>query len=67
MEGRRSLDTNQCGDLIHRKPDVVRRLARQGKIPFRKLNGQFLFFVDEIEQWIDRAPGKTLADIQNDS
>jgi hypothetical protein len=63
MEEKEYFGTNQCGELIERKPDVVRRLAREGKIPFRKLNGRLLFSSSEIREFLDRLPGKTIDEI----
>ena len=58
------LNTRECADLILRTPEAVRRLAVTGKIPYRKPGGRFMFPIDEIEQWIHGAPGKTIGEIE---
>lgn len=57
------LSTNEVASLILRTPGSVRRLVAEGKIPYRKPNGRFMFPLDEIQQWIDGAPGKTINEI----
>lgn len=63
MEEKEYFGTKQCGELMDRKPDVVRRLAREGKIPFRRFNGRLLFASSEIRKFLDGLPGKTIDEI----
>jgi len=57
------LTTNEVANLILRTAGSVRRLVAEGKIPYRKPNGRFMFPLDEIKQWIEGAPAKTINEI----
>jgi hypothetical protein len=58
---RRPLTTQQAARYIKRKSaGAVRNLVMRGKIPYRKVAGRLVFFSDELDAWMDQAPGLTL-------
>ena len=64
MEARRQyLDTNECAELINRTPHSVRRLVMRGRIPYRKAGGRLMFPANEIIQWIEDSPGKSVDEV----
>ncbi len=52
------LDTALVADLLGMNVQVVRRLAREGKIPAYRLPGgrAFRFFRDEVLEWLKSYP-----------
>lgn len=64
---RETLDTNGAATYLHRTPGSIRNLVMRQKIPFRKPGGRLIFFIDELDAWIEEAPGITLDDIRKDN
>lgn len=59
-------DVNQLSREIHRTPAAIRNLCLRRKIPFRKPAGRLVFVVEEIRQWVDRAAGLRLEDLDEE-
>ena len=58
------LSTEQCAELIGRTPGAVRNLVLRNIIPFRKPAGRLMFIREEIEAWIENAPGLRLDEFE---
>jgi len=53
----------KTAEFLDRSEGAVRNLVLRRKIPFRKVGGRHLMFIeDEITAWIQKAPGVTLDD-----
>lgn len=69
-EGRESdgqyMDIDHVSSYIDRSKGSIRNLVLRGAIPYRKQAGRLMFLKDEIDQWLQAAPGKTLVEIKND-
>lgn len=52
----RLISSNAVADMTGWSPDTIRRMARQGRIPARRVGARYRFNVDEIEQWIAELP-----------
>lgn len=52
----RLIDSNAVADLTGFTPNTIRRLARQGRIPARRVGQRYRFDVAEIEAWIAGLP-----------
>ena len=59
------LNTEQAAEFINRTPGAVRNLVMRQRIPFRKRAGRVYFFSDELERWMDSAPGIRLEDLKS--
>jgi len=58
------LDIHQTSKFIHRSPGAIRNLVLRGRIPYRKVGGRRLVFLqEELEKWIMSAPGLRLEEI----
>ncbi len=57
------LNTEGAGKKIKRTAGAVRNLVMRRRIPFRKAGGRLYFFEDELEAWIDKAPGVRIEEI----
>jgi len=51
------LNTYEVAKFLGRSPAAIRNLVLRRAIPFRKVAGRLVFLRDEIESWIDNAPG----------
>ncbi|NIO20908.1 MAG: helix-turn-helix domain-containing protein [Candidatus Aenigmarchaeota archaeon] len=51
------LTVKQLGEMIGRSPSAVRNLCLRRRVPYRKVAGRLIFVRQEIEDWIDSAPG----------
>lgn len=60
MEKSKHFDTCGVAEYLGRTPAAIRALAMRRKIPFRKVNGRLMFLLDELDSWIESAPGLTL-------
>lgn len=60
------LDINQLSEYIHRSKGAIRNLVLRRAIPYRKPAGRLIFLKEEIDQWVQMAPGKKLEEIEND-
>jgi predicted DNA-binding transcriptional regulator AlpA len=56
--------TKQCAQFLGVDQCWVRRRAREGRLPYRRLNGLLRFNAAEIREWADRQPGKRLDEEQ---
>lgn len=48
---------------LKRSPGAIRNLTLRRAIPYRKVAGRLVFIRDEIEKWIESAPGLRLKDL----
>jgi len=64
---REILDTQQCAAYLHRSAGAVRNLVMRRQIPYRKQAGRLLFFVDEIDAWLNEAPGLSLDELRKNN
>ena len=62
----RYMDIGELTSYIKRTKGAVRNLVLKRAIPYRKQAGRLIFLKDEIDQWLQMAPGKTLDEIKND-
>ena len=59
---RKDLDTDQLALYLHITPAQVNKMAVRGKIPGRKVNGEWRFSESEIHHWLEEQIG--LSDAQ---
>ena len=52
----RLVSSNVVADMTGWTPDTIRRMARQGRIPARRVGQRYRFNVEEIEQWMAELP-----------
>lgn len=55
--------THEAGLYIGRSEGAVRNLVLRRAIPFRKPGGRLVFIKQELDQWIESAPGVRLDEI----
>ena len=60
------LTIEDLSSYIHRSKGAIRNLVLRRAIPFRKPAGRLIFLKEEIDQWVNVAPGKTLNEIRNE-
>jgi hypothetical protein len=58
------LTTNECAKLSKRTPGAIRNLVLRRAIPYRKVSGRLVFLINEIQSWIENAPGVRLKDLE---
>ena len=63
MDFKKYLTTDECADLLRRTPGAIRNLVLRRAIPYRKQGGRLYFLREEIEKWIEGAPGLRIEDI----
>jgi predicted DNA-binding transcriptional regulator AlpA len=54
----------ECAEFLGRSQSAVRNLVLRRQIPFRHVAGRLVFFPDEIDRWIRKAPGVSLEDLE---
>lgn len=52
MGGKAVLTTSEVADLLRVSEQLVRKMARQKKIPHKHLGNKIIYPVHEIEQWL---------------
>lgn len=52
----RLIDANEVHDLTGFSVYTILRMARQGRIPARKVGTRVRFLADEIETWFEQLP-----------
>lgn len=52
----RLIDANEVSAITNFTPNTIRRMARQGRIPSRRVGHRIRFVRDEIEQWLTELP-----------
>lgn len=57
------LSVDELQHYIKRSKGAIRNLVLRRAIPYRKPAGRLLFLKEEIDQWIAKAPGRTLEDV----
>ena len=57
------MDTFEVAEFLKRSPGAIRNLVLRRSIPFRKVAGRLVFLKDEIDEWIQKAPGLRLKDL----
>jgi PTS system nitrogen regulatory IIA component len=50
-------DISSLAQYLHLRPDVVVRMVERGKLPGRKVQGQWRFFEAEIHHWLEERIG----------
>ena len=60
------LDIAELASYIKRSKGAIRNLVLRRAIPYRKPAGRLIFLKEEIDQWVRKAPGKKLEEIEND-
>ncbi|MGD0916947.1 MAG: helix-turn-helix domain-containing protein [Thermodesulfobacteriota bacterium] len=60
------LTVEQLASYIKRSKGAIRNLVLRRAIPYRKPAGRLIFLKEEIDQWVQNAPGKKLEEIEND-
>ena len=61
--GKKIWNTNEAAEFLGRSPGAIRNLVMRRAIPYRKVAGRLVFLKDEIEKWIENAPGVRLKDL----
>jgi len=56
--------TDGLAVFFDRSPGSIRNMVARKAIPFRKVGGRLIFFLDEIEEWMDQCPGVRLEDLK---
>lgn len=52
----RLLTVDEVSELTGFAPYTVRKMARQGRIPSRKIGQRTRFVLEEVERWITELP-----------
>jgi len=60
------LTIDNLSSYIHRSKGAIRNLVLRRAIPYRKPAGRLIFLKDEIDQWVQSAPGKTMEEMRDD-
>jgi PTS system nitrogen regulatory IIA component len=58
------LDVARLADYLHLTPDQVTRMAVRGRIPARKVGGQWRFSQAEIHHWLEEQIGASESDAE---
>lgn len=64
--GEQYLSVEDLSLYIKRSKGAIRNLVLRKVIPYRKLAGRLMFVKEEIDEWVQTAPGKKLEDLQNE-
>jgi hypothetical protein len=65
MENQKFLNTHECGEMLGRTDNAIRRLVMRGIIPYRKIGGKLVFLENELLEFIENSPGKKAEEILN--
>jgi len=60
------MNVDELASYIKRSRGAIRNLILRRAIPYRKPAGRLIFLKEEIDQWVQSAPGKTLEEIRDD-
>lgn len=60
------MNVDELASYIKRSKGAIRNLILRRAIPYRKPAGRLIFLKEEIDQWVQMAPGKSLEEIKND-
>jgi hypothetical protein len=60
------MDIEEVSFYVKRSKGAIRNLVLRRAIPYRKPAGRLIFLKEEIDQWVQMAPGKKLEEIEND-
>jgi predicted DNA-binding transcriptional regulator AlpA len=60
------MDIEELSSYLKRSKGAIRNLVLRRAIPYRKPAGRLIFLKEEIDQWVQMAPGKSLEEIKND-
>jgi len=50
-----TLDLNETAQLLKMNPEALRRIAKRGDIPARKIGKKWVFSVSALEDWFRRS------------
>ena len=51
------LNATDTAYYLHLTEGTVLKLVKRGQIPYRRLGGQCLFLITELDAWFDGVPG----------
>ena len=60
------MSIDELSSYVKRSKGAIRNLVLRRAIPYRKPAGRLIFLKEEIDQWVQMAPGKKLEEIEND-
>lgn len=66
MKNDRILLTEEAAEYLLRTPSALRNLVMRRKIPYRKVGGRLVFLKEELDRYIQEAPGVRLEDVNLD-
>jgi excisionase family DNA binding protein len=58
--GEQYLTIDELSSYIRRSKGAIRNLVLRRAIPYRKPAGRLIFIKDEIDRWVQEAPGEKL-------
>lgn len=61
------LTVKEVSSYLRLAESTVYKLAQEGKLPGRKVGGNWRFSREEIERWLMGIPSNTSADLKNNS
>lgn len=64
--GEQYLTIDELSSYMRRSKGAIRNLVLRRAIPYRKPAGRLIFLKEEIDQWVQMAPRKSLEEIKND-
>lgn len=59
------LTIDELSGYIGRSKGAIRNLVLRRAIPYRKPAGRLIFIKEEIDRWVQTAPGMTLEDVES--
>ena len=59
------LNVEELALYIKRSKGAIRNLVLRRAIPYRKPAGRLMFLKNEIDEWIENAPGKKCEELLN--
>jgi len=64
--GEQYLTIDELSSYIRRSKGAIRNLVLRRAIPYRKPAGRLLVLKEEIDEWVQNAPGRKLEELVND-
>ena len=61
--GEQYMTIDELSSYIRRSKGAIRNLVLRRAIPYRKPAGRLLFLKEEIDRWVQVAPGKSVEEI----
>lgn len=63
--GEQYLTIDELSSYIRRSKGAIRNLVLRRAIPYRKPAGRLIFIKDEIDRWVQEAPGEKLDEMRD--